>query len=180
MTTKQTDITDIASWQQLDIALGILRVNDAEIAGDSARYDKRIQAVQAEKQEVVQPKLDKRKRIEALVEDFVKTNRKTLGAKPTVKSRKLVHGIVGFRAGKKKVTFVTSSGAAMKLLRVRDHLDCLKVKESINRAKVAELPESEQRLCGIVVGTGPELFFYKLNESDPIEYPDVIVEQEAS
>lgn len=173
-TRKQTDITTVTTWQELDVALGILRVTNATIAGDNAHHDTRIQALQAAKQEALQPHLDKRARLEKLVETFVRGNRATLGPRAGAKSRKLVHGVVGFKAGRKRVVFVQGAVAAMKALRARDHLDCIRVKESLDKKKLADLPEAERRLCGITVAPGAEVFFYTLNETDPVEYPDVV------
>lgn len=168
----RTDIRVVESWEDVDTALGVLRLADAKQATVAASFDARIQMIQEEKQKALQALIDRTERVGALVEAFVTRRRVDLAGKSATKSRKLVHGIVGFRTGAPKLVFLTSEAATLKLLRARGHTECLVVTESIDKAKVKELPQAERALCGVCVDQ-EERFFYKLNVDAPVEYPEV-------
>lgn len=168
----RSDIREIRTWEDVDVALGILRTVDARTATINADHDVKIQAIQEAKQKAIQPYTDKRDRIAAMLEAFVRANRPTLGKKPEAKSRKLVHGVVGFKKGNPKLVFVQPEEAVKRLLKMRGHLECVVTTEEVKKDAVKALPPTEQALCGVRVDQGED-FYYKLNTDEPVEYPDV-------
>lgn len=164
------DIREIRTWQDVDVALGILRRTEADLAIQNAGFDTRIQEIQAEKQATVQPHVDKADRIGALVEAFVQGHRDQLG-EGKAKSRKLVHGTVGFKLGNRKVVYAASEATTMKLLKGRGLTEAIATKESVDKTVLLKLPTAELGLVGVRIEQD-ETFFYKLHTTDPIEYPD--------
>lgn len=157
------------TWQELDAVLGRLRVLTAELAGKSARFDRRIQVLEAEKAAACQPVVDQMNVLEAQVLAFTDAHRGELPGKK--RSMTLVHGTVGLRAGRATVTWIAGEETAIRQLRARGHHECLVTTEAISKTKVAELPVGELRLCGIELRTD-EKVYYKLTESPVIAYPE--------
>ena len=166
------DIRTVASWQDVDVALGVLRLCDARKAGIAAELDVQIQALQQKKAELLKPLDVKVDRVEKLVEAFVTEHRAQIdnGKSKTQKSRKLVHGSVGFKKDAPQVLFVTSEKATLKLIGVRGLTDCVRITEAVDKGKVKDLSKSEQAAIGVRVAQ-KEDFFYKLNVDQPVEYP---------
>lgn len=164
------DIREIKGWEDVDAGLGVLRLADARIATITAELDTEIQALQEKKQQLCQPYLDRRDRVAALVEAYVTSNRADVAGKKGAKSRKLVHGIVGWKMGNATVVFVNGEAATKKLIQVRGHTECIVTKEDLDKAKIKDLPDSELRSIGVRIDR-KEAFFYKLNTDAPIEYP---------
>lgn len=174
------DIRELKSWEDVDVALGILRLTEARVSTITASHDTRIQAIQEEKQKALQSHLDKTERIAALLEAFVRRNRATLGKikkGQLPKSRKFVHGVAGFKLGNPKLVFGTSEDITKKLLRARGHTACFVIREDLVKGEVKKLPAAEHRLCGVEIRQDEE-FFYKLNSDAPVQYPDVAEEDE--
>lgn len=176
-TPKIRDIRKIEAWEDADRALGVLRQSDALVAGISAAYDAQIQVIQEAKQKAVQPHIDRTERVAVMLETFVLANRATLGKKPTNKSRKLVHGTVGFKKGKDRLVFVQAEEWVRARLKARNQIECIVTTEKLDNKAIAALPPSEMALIGAKISTGEDEFYYKLNTDAPIEYPDVEAEK---
>ncbi len=168
-TTEAPAAVTITTWEQLDGRLGELRIIKSKLDGVSATFDKRIQAVQEKKSAAAKPFLAEAELLEAAVLAFVAKHKADLGDKK--KSRKLVHGTVGFRLTTAKVVFVKGEAAAMAALRARGQTQCVIVEESVSKTECKKLPPHEMKLAGIELKRD-EAAFYELTDSPIVEYPD--------
>jgi phage host-nuclease inhibitor protein Gam len=164
-----TEVRVISSWEDADRAMLALRIVEAQIAQEGARFDQAIQEAQERKSKVMGPLQARKERMEKVLEEFATANRTSLGSK---KSINLVHGRIGWRKGNRKLTFTSSEGTTIRMLKLRSHPECIVVKEEIDKAALKNLPPHELALCGIG-SEQKERFYYDLSSDPPIVYPDV-------
>lgn len=160
-------VTTIATWEGADRALGVLRLIAARLDGVNATFDARIQALQEQKAARAADLLEHRKRIEELLEGFAPGARRSMPA--TRKSMKLVHGVIGWRKSAAKLKYTTSAKYTMQALKARGHTDCVKVKESIDKAALKKLSDTERAHVGVAL-VSSEVFFYELNGDPIVDY----------
>lgn len=165
------DVTTIASWEECDQALGALRLTEAALARTSAELDVEIQRLQEAKQLRAAPLLARRKRLEALVEAWCTREKDAFGAPGKPRTRKLVHGTVGWRLTPPKLVFRQPVELVLRMLKVRGHDACVIVAEEIDKSKVAALAPSEHRYLGVQVEQDDRLVL-KLATDDLVEYPE--------
>ena len=167
--TIPTEVKKIESWEDADRALLALRVTTAQIEQVSAIYDQRIQEAQEEKSKALKNLQARKERMEEVLEDFSVTNREGLGRK---KSLKLVHGRIGFRKGAARLEFTRDEAHTQRMLKLRNHDDCLHTATEVVKNAVKKLPDSEMQLCGVTL-VQEEKYFYELHADPPITYPEV-------
>lgn len=161
------DIATIETWEEVDVALGVLRLTEARLDAIAVEVDTEIQRLQEAKRRRSVRLVGRRERVEALVRTFVEGHRD--GFAGGKRSLRFTHGEVGFRWGKPRVE-IENEDRTKALLRVRGLDACIVTQESLDRAALRKLPGPELNLCGIVV-LQDESFFYKLSKDDPIPYP---------
>lgn len=163
------DIETVTSWSDADQALGVLRLVEAELAKVGASFDARIQALQEGKASAARPLQEKKERIEALLQQFGATAKRTLPANK--KSMQLVHGKIGWRTGKPSLRFVKSKKATIQLLQSRGLTSCLVTKVELDKDAVKKLSPAERELVGVKLEAA-ERFFYELSSDPVVAYPD--------
>lgn len=163
----QRDIRKIASWQDVDRAMGVLRGCDAELGQISADFDAQIAELEAKKAKAVKPLVDKRARVEALITEFAPTARAELGKK---KSLKLVHGRVGWKLGSKSVEFVHSEKHTIRIAQARNLVSLLRVRTDLDKSALKKLSTAEQLALGVQVSQVERLYI-ELSQSPAVEYP---------
>lgn len=166
------EVRKVETWEDADRALLALRVTEARISMATAKFDESIQALEEAKSRAVRPLVDRKERMEALLEEFINRARATI--KKGAKSQKLVHGVLGFRLGQPSLRFTESKEHTKKLLKIRGHSHCIVVREELDKKAARELPETERALCGMKL-VQSESWFYKLHQDPPISYPEVEV-----
>jgi phage host-nuclease inhibitor protein Gam len=164
----QNDIRNIESWEDCDVALGVLRRTDALLTRIAVDLDEEIAKYQQLKMKRAGAPKARRDRVEAQVTEFATTHRDELD--PKKKSVKLTHGTIAWKKAKPAVEYAESEEATMRQLKVRGHLQCIRVKEELDKNELAKLPAGEARLCGVVV-TQTERLSIKLADDPIVEYP---------
>jgi phage host-nuclease inhibitor protein Gam len=160
------DIQEIASWRDVDTALGVLRRDDGETARINAHYDKAIQHLQEQKALELAPLQERTGRVARLVEGFVSERRAELGGK----TRKLVNGKVGYRIGGAKASWSGRDSHLIAVLKIRGHGACVVLEEKIDKEALKDLPTPELLLCGVTVKR-TERFFVELATDPVVDLP---------
>jgi len=168
MAELPTEVRVIDSWEDLDRALLAMRVADARIAQEGARYDQVIQAAQEKKSKALSPIQARKERMEVAIKEFAVNHRGDLKGK---KSIDLVHGRVGWRKGHLQLIPSDSEANTIRLLKIRGHVECVVMKEELDKAALKNLPVHERGLCGIKEKQ-EERFYFDLSTDPPIVYPD--------
>ena len=170
------DLDAITTFEDVDVALGAMRLADARIATLSAEFDVQIQQLQEAKQAAAKPFVDRQAKLALLLEAFCTTNKDAVaaggGGKAKGRSRKFVHGVVGFRIGTPKLVLLQELALVIKMLKVRGHDECVVPREDLDKEAVKRLPPAEQRYVGVRVDQD-DTFYYKLNVDRPVDYPEV-------
>jgi phage host-nuclease inhibitor protein Gam len=163
-----TDIDSIASWQDVDVGMGVLRRTDAELSRVAIDVDEQIAQLEATKLEQSAPLVARRDRIETAITEYSNAHRAEI--KLPAKSVKLTHGVVGWKKAAPKVELAGTEEATIKLLKLRGHTECIRVTEEIDKKKLLDLGSGEARLCGVTI-TQTERLNIKLNQGKLVEYP---------
>lgn len=168
-TAIRRDIEAVTSWHDVDTAMGVLRLIEAEQHVVHAEEDQRIQAIQERKARRLEPLEARKTRIEREVRAFVVANREQLVGR---KSWPGTHGRVGFRRGPARVEFAHSEEYTLRAVRARARPDLLHVRETLDKAALLELPVAELGLLGVRVVGGGDDFYYRLKADPVVTYPD--------
>jgi phage host-nuclease inhibitor protein Gam len=170
------DVEEVKSFEDLELALGAIRLADARIAAIEARLDSEIQALQERRQALCKQHLDRKAAIEAKMEAFATANKDAIapggrgGASAKTRSRKFVNGVAGFKLSAPKLVYKIEEAMVMKMLEVRGHKSCVVVTKKIDKDEVKKLPASELKYVGAEV-VQDDVFFYKINTDSAVEYP---------
>lgn len=167
MAKRKKDAAPTRTWEEADQLMGELRQLDAQLAGLNARFDKRIQQVQAAKASAAEPLVKEKEAAEERLLAFMEAHR---GELPKGKSVKLVHGTVGLRRGSPKVAFQGSEEHTLNALKARGQTQCIRTVESLDKAELKKLSPAELRLVGAAIERG-EIVYFKLNDDPIIQYP---------
>lgn len=170
----RTNITEIHNWQDVDVALGCLRLLDSQIERINAEQDIEIQKIQEAKKRRTTPLTDRKNSIEQLLEEFVSAHRADWGGK---KSLKVVHGKVGFRWATPKVELTLDDATVIQRLKAHGQTQCVDTKETMNKTAIKKVPEAILSTCGVKV-IQEERFYYELNKDEAVEYPETFEEDE--
>lgn len=159
---------EITTWSELDVHLGDMRRITAQRDALAAKHDVKIQKAQEAKAADCQPLEDQLAKMEERALEFVQAHGADLKKK---RSKKLVHGTVGFRKSAASLRMLLKKDAVIALLRQRGHLDCVEEKVSLCKAAAKKLPPTEMSACGLSL-TSTETAFVELAASEIIAYPD--------
>lgn len=158
----------ITTWDEADRALGQIREHRERVKLLASTFDSQAKALEEARAKACAPDIAAINELEAKLRDFGRTH--VTGITETRKggrSRKLVHGVVGLRMSTPRLDFTESEAHSIKMLKVRNHPDCIQVTEKVLKERARELPATELRLCGMEVSQA-EAIYYKLNGAEVV------------
>ena len=168
---KPKDAPAIETWRDADLALMEIATIEREMNLCVAALEEKINEARAQEHEQIKPLAVQHKALEAALKKFAVHHKDDLGKR---RSRKLTHGIIGWRKGTGK--FKTLKGwtwekVLEKLSRLR-MVRFLRVKEEVDKEALEKLYRagglSDERLAGFGLQWHvPDEFYYEIRtESD--------------
>lgn len=167
---KRVDGTPaIQGWEGADRALGEIRALEAEVKTLEGRKQEELRRIQEKHDVGIQPKVERIGLLAKGLEEFAEFHRGDLGAQ---KSRKLNHGLVGFRLGNpalktlpkftwdKVLTCLKNSRLGSRFVRVKEEV----AKDAIQSANLSE-SELKDFGCRMVQ---EERFFYEVKADSTV------------
>lgn len=127
--------TRLKSWD--DVNLNLKEIAECELAVEAIEADmnNKIQDLKLEKEMEAKPYQERIDKLAMEIKEFVETHRDELKGK----TRILNFGKVGFRQSTKIV--IKGMQAVLKTLKARGMMDCIIVKESVNKDRLREYPD---------------------------------------
>lgn len=136
----------IDSWAGVEASLGDLRATDARRRAIAARFDARIERLQTEKADAIEPLAARIGQLEAAVKDCVDRHPEFMPKGR--RSRTCIHGRVGLRKTPGKLVFVTSEKNTIAALKQLGRKDCIVVIEKVSKPLVRTLAPADLDAVG--------------------------------
>lgn len=158
----------ITTWEEADLALGEIRTRRERVKLLASTFDAQVKAIEEARAKACAEDTAAINELEARLRDFGRQNvAGIVETRKGTRSRKLVHGVIGLRTSTPKLDFIESEAHAIKMLKVRNHLDCIQTTEKVLKERARELPATELRLCGMEVSQA-EAIYCKLNGAEVV------------
>lgn len=138
MARKRVTEPQLKNWEQVDECLRVMSGAENQISMIEAEMNAAIAEAKREAEEKAAQYKEIIKQNEGKIKEFTTASKEELKGK----SRKLTFGSVGFRQSTK---LLLPSDTAEVILRLRENgmVDCINVKETINKDTVKSYPEEE-------------------------------------
>lgn len=155
---KKKIIPVFESWEQVNEALkGVAKINQT-LKVHEAKLNEDINAIKSKVQGVTAPLLEEKERLEKNIQEFTEAHAEEFTDK---KTKDFSFGQVGFR---KTTSIITRNvQAIMEALKNNKMLNCITVKESINKEELEKYDDESL----LKVGAKRKIedkFFYKIDE----------------
>lgn len=156
----------LATWEDVDLAMGRIRAHKDKLKLVTTTYDAQIQQLQELRTEACKSTADAVLAEEAKIRDFMVTHeaeievQKAQGKGPAKRSRTLVHGVVGVRTSPAKVVVVDEE-RTIEMCEQRGHSGCIVITKKLVKDQLAKLPATERRIVGVSL-TQSDSIYYKL------------------
>lgn len=158
------------SWQELDRLLGDLRRSRATLEIRGGQFDRRIQAIQAEKAAECGPLKEVCDAQEAAILLFLAAHKGDIPRDRRTVT--MVHGKAGVRLSPVKIELVEPEDEVLRRLAQRGHHGALSTTTKVVKAKLKDLSPGELQICGIALSQ-EETVFYELSDTPLVDYPEV-------
>ncbi|MCM0757370.1 host-nuclease inhibitor Gam family protein [Sporomusa sphaeroides DSM 2875] len=132
---KRFDTPALKSWDEADLHLKEIAELELTMQNIEGDMNQKISDAKLAAELQAKPLQDRRKKLELEIKEFVENNRHEIDGK----SRRMNFGQVGFR---QSTTIVVSKiMAVLESLKARNMLDCITIKESINKEVLRTYPD---------------------------------------
>ena len=158
---KIRDKNVLQTWEDVDITLKEIAECEMEIEKIQTEMNQKIHDVKLDAEMKAKPLQDRIERLGLYVKDFVESNRVELNGK----TKNLNFGKTGFRLSTKLV--IRKSDAVLESLRKCKMLDCITVKESINKEVLKKY--SEKDIIKVGASLKKEDVFWYETERDKLQ-----------
>lgn len=138
MARKRVTEPQLRSWEEVDECLKVMGDAEDRISVIEAEMNVAIAAAKKEASEKAAEYKELIKQNEGKIKEFTTINKEELKGK----SRQLTFGTVGFRQST-KLLLPQDTGEVIVRLRENGMVDCINVKETINKDTVKSYPEEE-------------------------------------
>ncbi len=132
----------LTSWDEVDQALKEIAERQIQITTITNSMNVAIADIKANAENARKPHADAIARLEADIKEFAEAHRPDIHGR----TKKLVFGNLGFRASTKLV--VRNIKATLAALAARGMTDCIKIKESIDKAKLETYSDADLAAVG--------------------------------
>lgn len=143
---KRLEGTVLESWAEVDEHLEQLAHVRRQVAEFEGQINEQIDALRSQLKEYATPLLETEKQLELEVEQFLVAHQQEFDK---VRTRELAHGKCGFRRSE-VIDFKPKLRAenVIGLCKEHGHLECVKVKESVDKEALGKLTNEELSLVG--------------------------------
>lgn len=156
-TPVRQDIRKIASWDDVDAAMGVLRRLEAARDAELAHCDQAIRDAEERKRAAAARHDAGLQRVEGLIAEYAEAHKDEVcdGRRRSWKGH---HGTVGWRTTGVRVEFENDENDTLNRLRARGHDDCIIVREKVDKNALKGLPASEVARCGVTLSQDEQLY----------------------
>jgi len=163
----KTTAPALRSWAGVDDALHRIRELDALIVREEAAKDAHLREVQAKYDAVIIPRIEQRDALGRALEAFVKVHQDDLEGR----SRRLNHGIVGYRKGQRAVRTLKgwTLQKALEALLNAGKRSWIAIKKSVDKEAIlkSDPPQAELDKFGLEIKQ-EERFYYETAEVETV------------
>ncbi len=145
--TRQGNVPTLASWAEVDEALRLMGECENCIAELQAEHDRKEAELKAQSVAGMEPYREKIRLQEQLIREFVTANKAELDGQ----TKQLTHGKTGFRRARRCIVPAGAEAEMILALRRRDMLECIQVKENVNRDALKQYPDDVIEAVGASV-----------------------------
>ena len=126
----------LQSWEEVDEGMKAIGKLDNSLTKIEADMNDEITKVKARAGEKTKPLLEEKKRLELAIKDYAETNRMDLKGKTKVMN----YGQLGFRQSTSII--VKKIKSVLEALKAKKMVDCITVKETINKENLRKYADS--------------------------------------
>ncbi|MEG2344175.1 MAG: host-nuclease inhibitor Gam family protein [Acidaminococcaceae bacterium] len=135
MARTRIKIDNLNSWDEVDANLKLIGEIDNKVRKIEAEMNDKIAEIKAKADAKIKYLVVEKERMELEIKDYAETNRADLSGKTKI----MTFGQLGFRQSTSII--VKKVQAVIAELKVRKLLDCITVKESVNKDNLRKQPE---------------------------------------
>lgn len=145
-------------WNQVDEALKVIADIDNRMAIEEAKMNQDIDRIKTRTVEIFNPLIEQKELLEKNIEQFTKSK---VSEFTDSKTKKFTFGSVGFRKSTEIVT--RNVKAIIGALKNNKMLDCIIIKETINKDELAKYDDAALEKIGAKRKTGDK-YYYEVNK----------------